>query len=115
MLKIESLKSQRTVKAVVIIAVLLMSLFILTGCEGVTTQDYALTLEKFNQIQNGMTYEQVIEIIGEEGTLTSEVGEPGSPFHTVMYSFYGRGSIGANASFTFQGGELTAKAQFGLE
>nr|WP_263324259.1 DUF3862 domain-containing protein [Neobacillus sp. Marseille-Q6967] len=77
--------------------------------------DVEMTLEQFNQIQNGMTYEEVKAIVGGEGEIVSESGEKGSQFHTVVYSYQGKGSIGANASLTFQGNKLQNKSQFGLE
>jgi hypothetical protein len=74
-----------------------------------------VTKEKFEQIKDGMTYEEVVKIIGAEGTLVSETGEKGTEFHTAIYEFEGDGSFGANANFTFQGGKLVNKAQFGIE
>lgn len=74
-----------------------------------------LTKEKFERIQNGMTYEQVQEIIGTDGELMSEGGEKGTEFYTVMYMWKSVGSPGANANFMFQGGKLNNKAQFGLK
>jgi hypothetical protein len=70
---------------------------------------------EFDQIQNGMTYDQVKEIVGSDGEVMSEAGEKGSQFHTIIYTWKGEGSIGANANFTFQGGKLQAKAQVGLK
>lgn len=78
-----------------------------------------LTLEKYNQIENGMTYEEVIKIIGFEVSPEAEVGEKGTALYTVSFRYMGddqvKGSIGANASFMFQGGKLNTKAQIGLE
>jgi Beta-lactamase inhibitor (BLIP) len=74
-----------------------------------------VTKEKFEQIKDGMTYEEVVKIIGAEGTLVSETGEKGTATHTAIYEFEGDGSFGANANFTFQGGKLINKAQFGIE
>ncbi|QWH63953.1 DUF3862 domain-containing protein (plasmid) [Bacillus mycoides] len=74
-----------------------------------------LTKEKFDRIQNGMTYEQVQEIIGTDGELISEGGDKGTEYYTVMYMWKGVGSTGANANFMFQGGKLNNKAQFGLK
>ena len=76
-----------------------------------------LTLEKYNRIQNGMSYAEVIEIIGSEGEVEAELGTRGDPFHTISYRYMGNqvnGGIGANASFMFQGGKLEMKAQIGL-
>lgn len=74
-----------------------------------------ITLAEFKAIENGMTYEEVCEIIGGEGELLSEGGEPGSAYYTVMYQWKGEGSLGANANAMFQGGKLTNKAQYGLK
>ena len=74
-----------------------------------------ISKEEFDKIKNGMTYKEVVEIIGGEGEVLSEVGEEGSQFYTIMYSFDGESGFGANANFTFQSGKLMSKAQFGLE
>ena len=74
-----------------------------------------ISKSEFEKIKNGMTYKQVVEIIGGPGEVLSEAGEQGTEFYTVMYTYEGEGSIGANANFMFQGGKLQAKAQFGLE
>lgn len=74
-----------------------------------------ITLEKFDQIKNGMTYEEVTKIIGGEGEVLSESGEKGTDLHTVIYMYQGKGDLGANANFTFQGNKLENKAQFGLK
>ncbi|MEQ8999052.1 MAG: DUF3862 domain-containing protein [Coleofasciculus sp. B1-GNL1-01] len=69
-----------------------------------------LTLEAFNQIKAGMTYEQVIEILGE-GEEISRVEIPGTPT-TVMYQWQ-TGLRSVNA--TFQDNKLISKAQFNLD
>lgn len=72
-----------------------------------------LTEEKFDQIQDGMTYEEVVAIVGAEGTVMSESGEKGTDLHTVLYEFETDGFM-SSATMTFQGGKLLNKAQFGL-
>lgn len=80
------------------------------------TEDAKITLEEFNQIETGMTYEQVVEIIGTEGTVMSESDITGDgQYKTTIYSWEGEGSLGANANITFQSGKVVSKAQFGLE
>lgn len=78
-----------------------------------------LTLEKYNQIQNGMPYEEVVKIIGFEVSPEVETGERGSELYTVSFRYMGdeqvKGGLGANASFLFQGGKLNMKAQMGLK
>lgn len=75
-----------------------------------------LTKAEFDQIENGMTYEEVVAIIGSEGELMSEVGAEGEQFYTSMYMWEGE-SLGSNANVTFQGSPAVVemKAQFGLE
>lgn len=76
-----------------------------------------ITMEEFEQIKTGMTYEEVVAIIGGTGELSSEVNlGMGDEYITQIYVWYGEGafSIG-NANITFQGGKVVAKAQFGLD
>ncbi|MED4641471.1 DUF3862 domain-containing protein [Bacillus cereus] len=70
---------------------------------------------EFDQIQNGMTYEEVKEIIGSDGEIMSESGQKGQQFYTIMYSWKGEQGFGANANFMFQEDKLQNKAQFGLQ
>ncbi|WP_374722582.1 hypothetical protein [Peribacillus tepidiphilus] len=74
-----------------------------------------VSLEQFNQLQNGMTLEEVTKIVGGQGEIISETGEKGTEFYTVMYSYPGKGSLGANVTLMFQGNKLQNKSQFGLE
>lgn len=76
--------------------------------------DAKITIQKFNKIKNGMTYEEVQKIVGGKGSIDSETGKKGQPDHTVMISYEGT-SIGANAIFTFQGEKLINKSQAGLK
>ena len=73
-----------------------------------------ITLKEFNQIENGMTYEEVRDIIGGDGILVSEVGEKNSVNHCVLYKWEGKDSW-TNAQFTFEDGKLYCKSQYGLE
>jgi hypothetical protein len=79
------------------------------------TNKPTISKAEFDKIENGMTYEQVTQIIGGPGEVLSEVGQKGDQFYTIMYSYTGEGQLGANANFTFQGGKLQAKAQMGLK
>ncbi|AFQ20054.1 DUF3862 domain-containing protein [Bacillus thuringiensis] len=74
-----------------------------------------ISKDEFDRIENGMTYDQVKEIIGSDGEVMSEGGDKGTEYYTVMYMWKGEGSPGANANFMFQGGKLNNKAQFGLK
>lgn len=72
-----------------------------------------LTKEKFNQIEEGMSYDEVVKIVGSKGNLISETGEEGTDLHTVMYDFETDGFM-SNSSMMFQGGKLINKTQIGL-
>jgi hypothetical protein len=73
-----------------------------------------ITMKKFKKIHNGMSYSKVKKIIGGAGSKNSESGQKGSPEYTVIYGYKGN-TLGGNAMFTFQGGKLLNKAQFGLK
>ncbi|MCE7937638.1 MAG: hypothetical protein DYG90_03375 [Chloroflexi bacterium CFX6] len=60
-----------------------------------------------------MTYEEVVAILGEEGTVLSETDIAG--IKTVMYQWFGTGSLGANMNAMFQNGAMIQKSQFGLK
>ena len=70
-----------------------------------------ITLDEFNKIETGMSYEDVVNIIGSNGTLSSEssIGN----YTTQIYTWYGN-IFGANANVTFQNGKVVGKAQAGL-
>lgn len=68
-----------------------------------------ITLEQYQQVKIGMTYEEVAAIMGGNGNAISEASS------TAVYSYFGTGGIGANAVFTFQNGKLLTKAQSGLD
>lgn len=72
-----------------------------------------LTSEKFDQIKSGMSYEEVVEIIGAEGQVMSETGEVGTEFHTVMYEWETDGFM-SSANIMFQGNKVANKAQMGV-
>ena len=74
-----------------------------------------MTKAEFDKIQNGMTLEEVIAIVGGPGELLVESGTPGDQMHTVGYKFDGDGVPGANAQLMFQGNKLNMKAQAGLK
>lgn len=75
-----------------------------------------ITMEEYNAIKTGMTFQEVYDIVGGPGEVSSEVDLGlGEEHHTIMRKWDGEGSIGANAIITFRGGKVTSKAQFGLE
>ena len=72
-----------------------------------------ITMAEFNQIQTGMTYEEVVAIVGSPGEIISTSTVAG--YTVTMISWYGDAYSGANANVTFSNGEVTAKAQIGLK
>lgn len=79
------------------------------------TDKLTMTMAKFTQLKDGMSYEDATKIIGEPGEVASESGTKGDALHTIMYQYNGEGDIGANANLMFQGDKLINKAQFGLK
>jgi len=71
-----------------------------------------MTMDKFNQIKSGMSYE-VTQIMGGDGETLSESGSPGEELYTVMYQYDGVGDVGANSNMMFQNDKLVNKAQMG--
>ena len=72
-----------------------------------------ITLEEYNKIESGMTYDEVKEIIGSDGELLSTSSM--NDYTISIYVWYGEGMIGANANVTFTNGKVTGKAQAGLK
>jgi hypothetical protein len=70
------------------------------------------SMEDFNTLQAGMSYSQVCDIVGDQGTEMSRSEIAG--YQTIMYSWNGNGILGANMTAMFQNGKLVSKAQFGL-
>lgn len=74
-----------------------------------------MNMAEFTTIQNGMTYDEIVAIVGGPGTLSSEVGTKGEPYYTQTYTFEGEGDFGANAILSIQDGTLNMKTQYGLK
>lgn len=74
-----------------------------------------LTLEKYNQIEIGMTYDEVKEIIGSDGSLYMELGDKGSDDYMAIYIWEGSGDGSASLGFGKKDAKLLSKSQYGLE
>ena len=85
-----------------------------TTTSGGSLFDTTMSLAEFNKIKTGMTYSEVVEIVGCEGELMSEVDLGMPEYATQLYTWKGWGSLGANANVSFQGGKVISKAQIGL-
>lgn len=80
---------------------------------GVSNDSEYITMDEFNQIKTGMSYDEVKNIVGSSGEVSSEVESNG--IKIVMITWYGNGTAGSNANVTFTNNEVTAKAQVGLK
>ena len=79
---------------------------------GIIVSSSKVTMEMYNSIENGMTYDEVVEIFGAEGAPLSTAKTFG--IVTTIYTWNGT-SLGGNCNVTFQDGVVFAKAQYGLE
>lgn len=80
-----------------------------------SSKEVKITKEQYEKIENGMTYKEVMEIVGGEGEIVAESGEKGSDTYGTSVMYKGKGEVGAMASFTFVGDKLHTKMQTGLE
>ena len=101
------------VASAIIIGTIGQNDFIQKSVSGVSDASEYITMEEYNKIDTGMTYEEVAEIVGSAGEVTvqSETGN----IKIVMVTWYGNGTAGSNANVTFTNNEVTAKAQVGLK
>lgn len=74
-------------------------------------EDQTVTKEEYDKIKTGMSYEEVVKIIGFEGEEMSQ-NEMGG-IKTVMYMW--QNPDGSNMNAMFQDNKLVQKAQFGLK
>ncbi len=70
-----------------------------------------VTKDEYQKIKTGMTYSEVVAIIGAEGEEMSSSGE--GRFRTIMFMW--QNTSGSNMTVMFQNDKLNTKAQFGLE
>lgn len=70
-----------------------------------------ITLEQFNQINMGMSYEEVCKVLGREGLLASQSNIVGQ--ESTIYIWMNKG--GTNLNVTFTNGTAQMKAQVGLK
>jgi hypothetical protein len=71
-----------------------------------------VTMASYQQLTDGMTYEEAVQVLGAQGREMSRTDLAG--ISTVMYSWEGAGGIGANMTVMFQNNKLVSKSQFGL-
>lgn len=77
-----------------------------------TAEDVKVTLEQYNQIENGMTYDEVVSIFGGKETSSSESEVAGIKSQVMTWNGNGTFSV---VSIGFTNGEVSSKSQTGLE
>ena len=71
-------------------------------------------MANFNRLQKGMTYAQVVQILGKEGQEEGVLGSGGEKI--VMYQWDGdSGGPDAKINAFFKNGKLDSKLQFDLK
>lgn len=75
--------------------------------------DSTISLSEFNQVVPGMSYDEVVAVIGCEGTMNSQSGT--GNYILTMMSWEGNGATGSNAVITFENGRVASKSQYGLK
>ena len=78
---------------------------------GSATKNSGLTLEKYNQIKNGMSYQDVVNIVGSEG---SEIMSSGEGKYKVT-SYQWKGDDFKYLNIVLMGDKVTSKTQANLE
>lgn len=96
----------------VILMLVILSASLITGCA-----PDVVTRANYDEIKTGMSYSEVVDIIGSEGdeaASTSMEGVEGvmPSITTKIYSW--QNSDGSNMNVTFQNDEMISKAQAGL-
>ena len=95
---------------IAIISVIII-LAIIVGSTNCAKNEY-LTYENYTQIQNGMTYSQVVEILdNHQGTLDTSAGFGG---YTLSYYTWTNDSGSRCIVVGFENGRVCVKSQYGL-
>lgn len=75
--------------------------------------DGTVTMELYQKIKNGMTYNEVVNLIGADGKPVVSVGD--GEYKTECYEWSGDSGDYSSVDVTFQGGVVAGKLQIGLE
>lgn len=83
----------------------------LSGSSTAKDGDADISMDKYNQIKNGMSYEEIVKIIGSEGeqSSNSKIGD------IEISSYRWKGPNYSNIFGTFRDNKLTSKSQNGLK
>ena len=78
-----------------------------------STPGKIITADLFDQVKTGMTYDELIKVVGGEGLLRSSSGFSDEEYSRQSYEFKGEFNH-SSADFTFEEGKLLSKSQYGL-
>ena len=98
---------KNTIIKLISAAVILVSLIVIV----VLIFKNSITASEYNKIEIGMTYEEVVEIIGCEGECLSDIGDGNFDCSWKGVTYF---LNGANANIMFIDGEVYSMAQIGL-
>lgn len=76
------------------------------------SEDVRITLEQYNQVQDGMTYDEVVALFGGKETSSSESEVAGIKSQIMTWNGNGDFSV---VSIGFIDGQVSSKSQTGLE
>lgn len=81
----------------------------------VANKETNITIEKFDRVKEGMTYEEVVQILGGPGDEASsnEITIMGNKVKSVLYGW--KGSDLSSIAAMFQNNKLVSKSQIGLD
>lgn len=77
---------------------------------GLESIDSQITMDKYNQVKKGISYEELSKILGE-GEILSQAKL--NDIDSSIYEYINKNE--SNASFTFSGGKLIGMSQYNLE
>ncbi|SJZ52992.1 DUF3862 domain-containing protein [Selenihalanaerobacter shriftii] len=96
-------------KIILILMVIILSLAVV-GCSSRGTKSKIYTKRQFEKIQTSMTYDEVTNLLGNDGNVVSR--SSASLYNTAAYLW--QNQDGSNMTITFQNGEVISKRQNGL-
>jgi len=73
----------------------------------------SMSKAEFDKIKNGMTKDEVDQLVGGKGKLQDQSGDEDQK--TEVYKYKGEGTVGANARITFKNGKVKDKQQSELK
>lgn len=79
---------------------------------GVDSSSVTVTMDQYNQVETGMSYDEVKTIMGGDGSVMSDTTLADQ--HSVIYSWSGS-ALGSSCTVTFINDAVSSKSQAGLE